>query len=129
MDLDETQTKSGIMKYNHPASQMENFQYIYLSLAIAIWVAGYFHTGRFVRPKWKIPGKFLFYIGISIGLILWIGHYSLIFILGHQLAGLIFHIKICKRHNINWKTCEPREKYLELWERWAKRDYSTIDKA
>jgi len=102
---------------------MEIFQYIYIALAVIIWFTGYFHTGRFVRPKWKIPGKFLFYIAVSFGLIWWLGHYSLIFIIGHQLIGLAFHWRICKQNSINWITCEPRERYLELQEKWAKGNF------
>jgi hypothetical protein len=99
---------------------MESYQFFYLLLAIVIWIAGYFHTGRLVRPKWKIPGKFIFYITLSVILILWIEHYSLIFIIGHQSIGLIYHTKICYEHKINWWTCEPEEKYLEIQEKWAK---------
>lgn len=104
---------------------MEAYQYIYTALAVVLWTAGYFHTGRFVRPKWKIPGKFLFYVGVSLGLTLWVGHYSLIFIIGHQLLGFIFHVRICKKHDINWLTCEPVEQYLALQEKWARGDFST----
>jgi hypothetical protein len=34
--------------------------------------------------------------------------------------GFIFHLKICKKHGINWISCEPREKYIALQEKWAK---------
>lgn len=106
-----------------------NINYIgYLIIAIIIWGIGYLHTGRFVRPKWKIPGKFLFYIGVSLGLAYWLGHYSLIFIIGHQLIGLAFHWITCKRHDINWITCEPRERYLALQEQWAKGDFKKPEK-
>jgi hypothetical protein len=104
---------------------LETYQYYYFILAILIWTAGYFHTGKFVRPKWKIPGKFIFYIVVSALLIYWIGHYSLIFIIGHQLLGLIFHLIVCKKHNINWLTCEPKEKYIALQEKWAKGQFKT----
>ncbi|MFY9243649.1 MAG: hypothetical protein WAO74_11540 [Polaribacter sp.] len=106
---------------------MNNYQYIYIILSVIIWILGYFHTGKYVRPKWKIPGKFIFYLGISTLLVLWINHYSLIFIFGHQLLGLYFHTKVCKKHNINWFSCEPKEKYLKLQEKWAKGDFSKLE--
>ncbi len=93
-------------------------------LALCLWVPGYFHTGRFVRPRWKISGKFIFYMSISFALAYWFGYYSLIFILGQPLLGLVFHIKVCKKHQINWLTCEPKEKYLALQEKWAKGDFT-----
>ena len=103
---------------------MNQIEIFYLITAIIIWIAGYIHNGRFVRPKWKIPGKFIFYIGVSFLLTYWIEHYALIFILGHPLIGVLFHIKACKENNINWQTCEPKDKYLELQEKWAKGNFS-----
>ena len=105
--------------------KMENFQYSYLVLAIVIWILGYFHNGRFVRPKWKIPGKFIFYNGISYILILWYQEYALFFILGHPIIGLIFHTIVCVKYDINWFTCYPEEKYLELTEKLAKQKSKT----
>lgn len=98
---------------------MNRLEIIYTALAIAIWVAGYFHNGRFVRPKWKIPGKLVFFVGVSYILAHWQEHWALVFIFGHPLLGLFFHIKICREHGINVFTCEPREKYLGLQEKWA----------
>lgn len=106
---------------------MTSLQFGYFILSIIIWCIGYFHNGKFVRPKWKIPGKFIFYITISFLLIYWFNHYSLIFIIGHPLLGLIFHLKVCKTHDINWKTCEPTEKYIALQEKWAKGDFSKTE--
>ena len=103
---------------------MNDVEIIYIVAAIFIWLAGYFHTGRFVRPKWKIPGKFVFYVGMSVALVLWLGHWSLIFIVGHPAFGLFFHLKVCRENKINWLTCEPRETYFELQEQWAKGNFS-----
>lgn len=100
----------------------------YLIISILIWVAGYLHNGRFVRPKWKIPGKFIFYNTVSFLLVHWFGHWGVIFIIGHPLLGLMFHLKVCKENNINWRTCEPREKYIALQEKWAKGDFSKSKK-
>jgi len=94
-----------------------------LSLAIFIWVLGYLHTGKYIKPKWKIFGKLVFYLALSNLLIAWFGYYSLIFIIGHQLIGFIFHLKICKKYRIDWISCEPREKYLTLQEKWAKGEF------
>lgn len=102
---------------------MNSFHYEYLLIALIIWFAGYFHTGKYVRPKWKITGKFIFYIVVSVLLIYWIDHYSLFFIVGHQLIGLIFHLIVCKKHNINWINCEPKDKYIALQEKWAKGEF------
>lgn len=102
---------------------MNKLYLIYLTIAIVIWLAGYFHTGRFVRPKWKIPGKFIFYIGVSYALVHFLDYWALLFIILHPLLGFVFHYKVCKSHDIDWLTCEPRDKYLELQEKWAKGDF------
>lgn len=99
---------------------MDMIQYSYILLATLIWTAGYFHTGKFVRPRWKQPGKFLFYVIVSGALVYGFKHYGLLFIVGHPLLGLIFHIKVCRKHQINWKTCEPKAQYLALQEKWAR---------
>ncbi|MEO0899254.1 MAG: hypothetical protein AAFY71_22775 [Bacteroidota bacterium] len=106
---------------------MKDIQFYYLLVAVLIWGLGYLHTGKFVRPKWKIPGKFLFYVGVSTALVYAFGHWALLFIIGHPLIGLLFHVKVCKDHHINWLTCEPKEKYLELQEKWAKGDFGKKD--
>ena len=97
----------------------DNIHFLYLLIAIGIWILVYLHTGRFVRPKWKRAGKFIFYVGVSFGLAIWIGHFSLLFIIGHPLLGLFFHIRACKKYSIDWLKCEPREEYLKLQEKWA----------
>lgn len=100
----------------------------YTLIAILIWCLGYLHSGRFVRPKWKIPGKFIFYVGLSAALAHWFGHWGLIFIIGHPLIGLLFHIKVCKAHGINWRNCTPRDKYINLQEQWASGNFETPKK-
>jgi len=98
----------------------QSSQFALLLIALVLWLAGYFHTGKYVRPKWKIPGKLFFYLAVSTGLVYYFDYYALLFILGHPLLGLLFHIRICKKHHINWINCEPREKYIELQEKWAR---------
>ncbi|WP_347926140.1 hypothetical protein [Pontimicrobium sp. SW4] len=99
---------------------MSAYQIVYIVLSVTIWFIGFFHIGKYVKPIWKRYSKFVFYFGMSILLIFWVKHYSLIFIVGHQVLGLVFHIKACKKHDIDWKTCEPKDKYLELHEQWGK---------
>lgn len=103
---------------------MRNIELAYVFIATLIWFAGYLHNGKFVQPKWKIPGKFFFYIGVSFALVYWFKHWGMIFIIGHPLLGLMFHLKVCRENDIDWVTCEPREKYLGLQEKWAKGDFS-----
>lgn len=103
---------------------MSSLETNYLILALLIWFAGYFHNGKLVRPKWKVPGKLLFYVGVAFVLTHWWQHYALLFIIGHPLIGLVFHTKICSAHGINWFSCQPHEKYLEVQQKWAKGDFS-----
>ena len=99
--------------------------YYLMILALGIWLIGYqFFGGRFVRPKWKQPGKLVAYLGISFLMLHWFGYYALLFIVGHQLIGMIGHVMICKKHGIDWKTSRPEEKYLALTEKWAQGDFS-----
>ncbi len=106
-------------------NSMNKTELIYLVVAVLVWLAGYFHNGRFVRPKWKIPGKFLFYVGLAFLMTHWYLHWALLFIIGHPLIGLLFHYKVCKKNQINWLTCQPRDKYLEIQEKWAKGKFNT----
>ncbi|MFY0675307.1 MAG: hypothetical protein JXQ87_18065 [Bacteroidia bacterium] len=103
---------------------MQSIEITYSILALVIWIAGYLHTGKFVKPKWKIPGKFIFYVVVSWAISHWFGHWALVFVIGHPLLGLGFHINACKKNSINWVTCEPKEKYIALTEKWAKGDFS-----
>ena len=98
--------------------------YFYLGLATLFWIVQYLHNGRFVRPRWKIPGKFIFYITVSFLLIGWIGHLSLLFIIGHPMIGFIFHLKICRENNIDWLACEPREAYQALMDKYARGEFN-----
>lgn len=62
-------------------------------------------------------------MAVSGALLHFVGYYALLFIVGHPLIGLIFHIQACKKHNINWKNCQPVAKYMELQEKWAKGEF------
>lgn len=101
--------------------KIETFHFYYLILAAIIWFFSFrFFGGRFVRPKWKQTGKFIAYMTISFVLLILVGHYALIFIVGHQALGGIGHYMICKKYGIDFWTCQPEEKYLEVTEKWAK---------
>jgi hypothetical protein len=99
---------------------LETFHLYYLLLALGIWLVSYrLFGGRFVRPKWKQAGKLIAYLVISFLLLIYFDHYALIFIIGHQLLGVLGHFMICKKHGINFWTSQPEEKYLEVMERWS----------
>jgi hypothetical protein len=102
----------------------ENFEFYhiyYLMAAVFIWLFSYhFFDGRFVRPKSKQIGKLVAYLVITFVLSQLVGHFAIIFIVGHQALGGIGHYYICKKHNIDFWTCQPEEKYIEVTERWAK---------
>lgn len=111
-----------------------NFEHVadehlyYLLLALVVWLLGFrYFGGRFIRPKWKIPGKFIGYMTISFILLIYLGHYALFFILGHQGLGGVGHYFICKHHNIDFWTCEPEAKYLEVTERWARGEFGSSE--
>jgi ABC-type transport system involved in multi-copper enzyme maturation permease subunit len=100
---------------------IETYYYFYLLLAFVIWCLFYhFFGGRFIRPNWKKPGKLTLYLIISWWLLAWIGHYALVFIILHPISGAMGHCFICKKYDINWRTCQPEKKYIALTERWAK---------
>lgn len=101
---------------------MQTHQYAYIVLAIVLWIFGYIHTGRHLRPRWKITGRLLFYLGVSVLLTLYLNHFSLMFIVGFPLVGLISHTHICERHGINWWTCQPTDKFNAVQSRWGSWD-------
>lgn len=103
---------------------VKQYYFYYLILACILWLLVYrFFGGRFIRPKWKIPGKFISYLIFSFVLLCLIDHYALIFMIGHLSIGVIWHYKACKKHDIDFWTCEPESKYLELAEKWGKGEF------
>jgi len=90
-----------------------------LSLTALLWSLGALHTGRFIRPRWKLPGKAVFYLTVSALLSYYAGHISLIFVIGHPTVGLLFHIRACRQNDIDWFTCEPSDRYQALHDAWA----------
>jgi uncharacterized membrane protein len=108
---------------------IETFHFNYLLLAAVIWLFSFrYFGGRFVRPKWKQAGKFIAYITISFVLLVSVGHYALIFIIAHQALGAVGHYMICRKHDIDFWTCQPENKYLELTDKWAKGDFGKAKK-
>ncbi len=89
--------------------------------ATVFWCAGFTVFGRFVSPRWKVAGKLVFYLAACWALSMVVGNWSLVWIVGHPLLGILGHAWWCRRHDINWITCEPRDRYLEL-RPWAHRD-------
>lgn len=85
-----------------------------LAVAVVLQTALFLIFGRFIAPRWKVGGKLVFHFVIAIALSAWVGHWSLIWIMGHPFLGVVGHIAWCRAHGINWLTCQPREKYLSL---------------
>lgn len=86
-----------------------------------MWLVGFALFGRFVAPRWKLVGKLLVYLGVTGLLSATVGKWALVWIFGHQLLGVAGHIWWCRKHEINWFTCEPRDRYLAL-RPWAVED-------
>ena len=92
-----------------------------LVVGLVLWLIGFGIFGRFIAPRWKVFGKLIFYLAVTLGLSLLVGHWSLIWIIGHPLLGVVGHVWWCKKNGIHWLTCTPREKYLSL-RPWASND-------
>jgi hypothetical protein len=92
-----------------------------LVIAMLFWMAGFAVFGRFIVPRWKVGGKLVFYLVVAVLLSRWVGHWSLVWILGHPLLGIWGHWLWCRRHGISWLTCQPRDRYLAL-RPWAAQD-------
>lgn len=95
----------------------------YLALAAALSVFGYFHTGRVVRPKWKLWGKLARYLLLTGALAHFFGAWSLVYIFGDFGLGLAFHTWVCRKHDIDWWTLAPEERYVALTEKWARGEF------
>ncbi|HAA76423.1 TPA: hypothetical protein DCE37_15015 [Candidatus Latescibacteria bacterium] len=67
-------------------------------------------------------------MGISSGLSYAFGHYSLVFIVLHPVSGLACHIAACRKHGIDWLTCEPRELYQAFHDAWGRSEVNSTDR-
>lgn len=83
-------------------------------LALPPFLVGLALTHRLIWPRWKLPGKLVFYTGAIALLSLWIGSWSVALGWAHQLLGLAFHIRFCRRHGFTWYAVEDPERYVEL---------------
>lgn len=92
-----------------------------LILATILWATSFLLFGRFIAPRWKAGGKLAFYLAVTALLSYLVGHWSLIWVIAHPLVGVGGHIWWCGRHEINWLTCQPRDKDLAL-RPWANED-------
>ena len=90
-----------------------------------LWLVGYrWFGGRFVRPRWKIVGKAAAALTLAYFAMVWLGPWGLALPVAHQAIGMAGHVVICQRHGIDWRTCEPQERYIALQEKWARGDFS-----
>lgn len=92
-----------------------------LTVAVLAWLIGYALFGRFIAPRWKVIGKLTFFLVVALVLSVVVGHWSLVWIVGHPLLGIVGHAWWCRHNGIDWLTCQPRHKYLAL-RPWASRD-------
>lgn len=86
-------------------------------LALPPLLFGLALTWRVIWPRWKIPGKILFYVGAVALLSLWIGSWSVLLGWLHQAMGFAFHIRFCRRHGFTWWAVEDPERYVTLSKR------------
>ncbi|MDD9942814.1 MAG: hypothetical protein OXU20_17370 [Myxococcales bacterium] len=95
-----------------------------LGLIAVLWGVGFAQFGgRFVRPRWKIYGKAAVALTLAYFAMVWLGPWGLLIPAVHQSAGIVGHVAICRRHGIDWRTCEPRAQYIALQEKWARGDF------
>lgn len=83
-------------------------------LALPPLLVGLALTHRLIWPRWKLPGKLVFYVGGVALLSLWIGTWSVVVGWTHQLLGIVFHIRFSRRHGFTWYAVEDPERYVEL---------------
>lgn len=110
--------------------------YLYLVLAAVIITIGYYRFGGlYVLPKWKRNGKLIAYMLFSYLALVWFGHWALVYIVGNQGIGYVFHVLICRKYDIDWRTYEPdidwrtyepKERYIALMEKWGRGDFSEL---
>jgi hypothetical protein len=83
-------------------------------LALPPLLVGLALSHRLIWPRWKLPGKVVFYVlGIAL-LSLWIGPWSVAIGWLHQLTGIFFHIRFSRRHGFTWYAVEDPERYVAL---------------
>lgn len=71
-------------------------------------------TGPLIWPRWKIPGKIVFYLAAIAALSLWVGRWSVVIGWLHQGLGMALHIRFCARHGFTWYRVEDPSRYRVL---------------
>ena len=94
----------------------------YVPIVIALGFAALFTplAWNLIWPSWKRYGKLLFSLTLSIVLAVTIGWWSLIYILGHHLIALVFHLWWCRKHGFDWKAPDP-DAYRAAQQAWFAR--------
>lgn len=87
---------------------------VLFGMAVALQAFLYLLFGRYVEPRWRMLPLVACYFLITWILANSFGWWSLLWIVGHPALGLFAHASWCRNHGIDWRTCEPRERYLEL---------------
>jgi hypothetical protein len=91
-----------------------------LQLTLAAFLQGllYLLFGRHMASPGRLYGKMAYYMLLTWILASAFGWWSLVWILGHPALDVAAHAFWCRNNGIDWRTCEPREKYLRLrpWE-------------
>ncbi len=83
-------------------------------LALPPLLLGLALTHRLVWPRWKLPGKVVFYVAAVALLSLWLGSWSVVIGWAHQLTGLLFHVRFCRQHGFTWYAVEDPVRYVQL---------------
>jgi len=87
---------------------------ILFALAAALQAFLYLLFGKYVEPRWKVLPLIACYFLITWILAARFEWWSLVWIIGHPALGLFAHASWCANHEIDWRTCEPLDRYLAL---------------
>ena len=91
-----------------------------LVIAVGMWVGPYLLIGRFTALQWKQGVRGVVYITVAGLLSLFFGHWSLLYIVGHPLVGLLVHVAWCRAHDFHWLRFDP-EAYQRSEKEWLDR--------
>ena len=78
-----------------------------LLIAAVIWGSMYMWIGRFTLLQWKQGVRGVVFLAVSALLSYFVGHWSLVFIIGHPLLGLLIHVLWCRSHGLHWVRFDP----------------------
>jgi hypothetical protein len=85
-----------------------------LTIAALLQLVLYALFGRFETSRWAALSKVGFYFLITWILATSLGWWSLVWIAGYPLLGVLAHVFWCRNNGIDWLTCEPREEFARL---------------